>query len=110
MEPALLEVSYLSAFIVILLGFLVFLWMLWSKAKKSGFQSKRLDETSSVLTYEQMLKKGKLSREEYHKIQTALLQKHGFTEAPPKNIKTQERITKLPKEPNESKNENPLNK
>jgi hypothetical protein len=90
MDPALLEVSYLSVFIVILVGLLVFLWLFWSKAKKSGFQSRKLDETSSILTYEQMVKQGKLTKEEYNKIQRAMLQKEGFTAAVPKDVKAEE--------------------
>jgi polyhydroxyalkanoate synthesis regulator phasin len=90
MDPVLLQVSYLSVFIVVLLGLLVFLWMFWSKAKKSGFQSRKLDETSSILTYEQMVKQGKLTKEEYNKIQRAMLQKEGFTATAPKDVKTEE--------------------
>jgi hypothetical protein len=90
MNPALLEVSYLSVFVVILVGLLVFLWMFWSKAKKSGFQSRKLDETSTILTYEQMLKKGKLTKEEYNQIQRHMLQKQGFTQAPPQPEKPKE--------------------
>ena len=89
MDSALLQVSYLSIFIVILLGLLVVLFLFWSKAKKSGFQSRKLDETSSILTYEQMLKQGKLSREEYNKIQNAMLKKHGFAESDEKKKETE---------------------
>lgn len=84
MSSALLEASFLSIFIIVPIGFLIFLLIFWSKAKKSGFQSKKLDETSSILTYEQMVKKGKLTKEEYHKIQQHMLQKQGFTQTAPK--------------------------
>ena len=92
MDSALLQVSYLSIFIVILLGLLVVLFLFWSKAKKSGFQSRKLDETSSILTYEQMLKQGKLSREEYNKIQNTMLKKHGFAESDQKKKGNGERM------------------
>jgi uncharacterized membrane protein len=90
MDSSLLQVSYLSVVIVVLLGLLFILILFWSKAKKSGFQSRKLDETSNILTYEQLLKQGKLSREEYNKIQNAMLKKHGFTEGKPKNGGTKE--------------------
>ncbi|MFB3896097.1 MAG: hypothetical protein ACE14V_07330 [bacterium] len=88
MNSALLQASFLSIFIIVPIGFLVFLLIFWSKAKKSGFQSKRLDETSTILTYEQMVKQGKLTKEEYQKIQQHMLQKQGFTQAAPKPEKT----------------------
>ena len=93
MDSSLLQVSYLSVVIVVLLGLLFILILFWSKAKKSGFQSRKLDETSNIMTYEQLLKQGKLSREEYHKIQNAMLKKHGFVEPQPKpeNQKNQKR-------------------
>jgi hypothetical protein len=111
MDPMLLQVAYLSLFIVILLGFLVFLWISWSKAKKSGFQSQKLDETSSILTYEQMVRRGKLTKEEYHKIQRHMLQKQGFTPEAPKQVTTaevknqkiEEAINKIKKQNQKSK-------
>ncbi|MDI6784837.1 MAG: hypothetical protein QME64_12185, partial [bacterium] len=86
MDSSILQVSYLSILLVVLFGLVVILLVFWSKAKKSGFQSQKLDETSSILTYEQMLKQGKISREEYHKIQNAMLKKHGFAEEQPINL------------------------
>lgn len=80
MDPSILQVSYLSVLLVILFGFLIILIIFWSKAKKGGFQSRRLEETSTLLTYEQMLKQGKISREEYNRITNALMQKQGFAE------------------------------
>ena len=88
MDALLLRVSYLSLIWIVLVGLLVILIIFWSKSKKSGFHSKRLDETSTLLTYEEMLKQGKISREEYNKIANALLSKHGFTETEQKNNET----------------------
>ena len=90
MDTSLLQVTYLSVFIVILLGLLAFLFFFWSKAKKSGFQSRRLDDTSKLLSYDQMLRQGKISKEEYRQIQHAMLKKHDFTPEQPKNNETKE--------------------
>ncbi|MCX7918082.1 MAG: hypothetical protein N3A72_00455 [bacterium] len=90
MDTAILQVSYLSVAIVVLLGLLFILILFWSKAKRSGFQSRQLDETSRLLTYEQMLRQGKLTKEEYDRIHQTLLKKHGFSPGTTKDINTEE--------------------